>query len=127
MLQRYCRPRDILSFCKLIAFVRFRGSTDLTDFYKSFPAYYQALLLYIREFRLIFEFMSENNAENIPKTNLKEHGLMAIFFRLINPADWRNYLLLFANLKFTTLYKFLDKFLAYAQSNNEQFVKSVTL
>ena len=127
MLQCYCRPRDILSFCKLIALVRFRGSTNLTGYYKAFPAYYQALLLYIREFRLMFEFMSENNGDNVPKTNFKEHGIMSIFFRLINPPDWKNYLLLYAELKFTTAYQFFDKFLGYAQANNERFVKSVSL
>ena len=74
------------------------------------------------------EFISENNAEHISKINLKEHGLMSIFFRLINPADRKNYLLLlYSDLKFTTAYQFFDKFLGYAQGNNEHFIKSVSL
>ena len=62
------------SFCKLLGEVRFRGDTDLREFIKTYPAYHQALLLYIADFRQMHEFLAENNTANMPPCNYKPHG-----------------------------------------------------
>jgi hypothetical protein len=45
----------------------------------SFGPLYDALLMYKNEFRELFEFMCEDNADNTPDTRAKDEGLARLF------------------------------------------------
>jgi len=127
LLQRFCRPRDVASFCKILGEVRFRGEADIRDFFEDFPRYYQFLLLYITDFRQMYEFCVEHNEKNAPKCNFKPHGICRIFLDKLNPYDVENFYLRFGDQKFKFASEFLDTVTTYATQNSEDCTAAITL
>ena len=125
LLQRFCRPRDMASFCKLLGEVRFRGDTDLREFIKTYPAYHQALLLYIVDFRQMHDFLAENNTANMPPCNYKPHGSANIFLNHLAREDVQNFMLRHGAKRYDYLSEFLDTMVAYIGHNYEAYNSTV--
>lgn len=81
ILQAKLKPKSVVEFYKMmevhVKFPELPGSYVPSA--SSFGPLYDALLMYKNEFRELFEFMCEDNADNTPDTRAKDEGLARLF------------------------------------------------
>jgi hypothetical protein len=108
-LQNAVKPTDQNQFRKYLEKIDFKifhnYKPDVTDF----KPFYEALLLYRKEFTRMVDFLSADNMNCLPKCNNKEGGLIKIFVSKIDKVGKYGTKLL-AGLS-TQSYKNLDNFL----------------
>ena len=85
-----------------------RSDTDLREFIKTYPAYDQALLLFIVDFRQMHDFLAENNTANMPPCNYKPHGSTNIFLNHLAREDVQNFMLRHGAKRYDYLSELLD-------------------
>ena len=51
----------------------------------NFEAIHSAVLTYIRDFKIVFEFLGADNDRNVPSLHTRDTGLVAIFFEFHSP------------------------------------------
>ena len=124
-IQKIIRPEDPMAFqAALIDNISF----PLPDTFEPDPVYftpfYDALLVYRKSFIKCFEYLAEDNTENIPRVDNKNGGLVKIFLSKI-PAEYGDRVLQsFPSNKFKTLGEFLDMFYAKVEEHRDDAKKS---
>ena len=109
ILQYTVRPRSKDEFIEnMQKYVKFRqigeGAPD------NFQNFYDALSRYRRLFVFYYEFMSENNAENVPHCNTKRNGLIHMFTNEIPSGYGQNRSNVLKQQKFTDIKQFIECF-----------------
>ena len=125
-VQHAVRPTDKIMFAtKLERSLWFwpKGEDNFVLSVDTFQKFYDRLQTYRQEFYQKFEFLAYNNAENIPKMENKEYGLIYIFLQKLpkeyGPAAFTQ----LSKSKFDNLEEFLRLFYEQAHSH---YQKSIT-
>ncbi|KAJ1389094.1 hypothetical protein B484DRAFT_460468, partial [Ochromonadaceae sp. CCMP2298] len=112
VLQSKVKPLSVVEFFKMMETnVRF---PELPSNYvpgaSSFGPLHDALLVYKNNFRDLFEFMCEDNAENTPETRAKDKGLARTFVDKIPDKYGYNVVKSMKTHQVADIYEFLKRF-----------------
>ena len=123
-IQHAVRPTDKAMFAtKLEKSLWFwpKGEDNFTLNVDTFQRFYDRLQTYRHEFFMKYEFLAYNNAENIPKLDNKEFGLIYIFLQKL-PKEYGHAFTQLPKSRFDSLEEFLTMF--YEQAN-VHYLKSI--
>jgi hypothetical protein len=127
-LQRTVQPKSRDEFVLVItSSVRFhmRGSDPISV--RTFQGFYDALSSYKRQWLLYFDFMSYENAANVPHCNSKDNGLISLFIKPI-PGDYaKNRYNTLINKKYNDIKHFIADMWSQVQMDYERFKQYQTL
>jgi hypothetical protein len=127
-LQRTVQPRSRDEFVMVMTrYVRFNLHSNNEISVRAFQEFYDALSSYKRQWLLYFDFMSYENAPNVPHCNTKENGLISLFIKPI-PGDYaKNRYNTLMNRKYHEIRVFISDMWTQVQMDYERFKQYQTL
>jgi hypothetical protein len=127
-LQRTVQPRSRDEFVMVISrFVRFNMRSSESISVKSFQVFYDALSSYKRLWLLFYDFMSADNAQNVPHCNSKENGLISLYIKPI-PGDYaKNRYNTLMSRKYNNIKHFIADLWTQVQMDYERYKQYQTL
>ena len=128
-IQHAVRPTDKVMFAsKLEKSLWFwpKGEDNFTLNFDTFQRFYDRLQTYRHEFYQKYEFLAYNNAENVPKLDNKEFGLIYIFLQKL-PKEYGHAFTQLPKSRFDSLEEFLTMFYEQANVHYQKSIKAKEL
>jgi hypothetical protein len=129
MLELAVKPESIAAFeTQLRKYAKFTQFDRYEATPMNFKPLYEALLLYRREFMLLYSTMASKNAENVPPCNNKQGGLIEVWLSQIpQPYGQKVYqALLRDNQKFDVFDNFIEQYFKIVHSHYKESVRIAT-